>query len=662
MKPKLQPIAFPQESTPFGEDAFQPLVLPEAGFAITGGPNALFVVDLHTPPSLMMTVPAQHRIAGFAFHEGSLYIQDGTVLARWSLAQRRCIGAINVLQPAQRHEGSAPVDWVALHRLPEPLRMKQETIRRARRRVEWAALLDHLTVMRASWMTSSGRTDTVVATDRVIEEVTALLGAGGAAGARADLTRALTEGAALVISPPVVRAHQIWGKAAAMVFVLGRDATLHPLDEALSHMGTRRSDRAAIPALALTEFPTEADSDEWSCRLYYTTDTGVVQAFDGAAFPPTPLASWPTKGPADLDARLRPRVMPDATVWGAGAQGTGVYALTVDTPAEASRVHLPPDDWRWLEVRPEASLALVSTPTQTRLIGYARGVRTVDRWGPRGQVPPCFGTFLPASPAPKENGRPLLVLEVNCEARQTESPLSFRVLVANTVDAPDATSAAWYPPAPTVLVDGTLERWGTGDLVPMVVRTQPSVSRQDVYLCARTQPRAAQIAALVNGSGLNNWREFMATVRQRVPDPAAALGDLDLPPLIGADALFCYAIGNTITSAQADAAWQTLADLKSLARPVRLLIMSTERWAYLGDKRQQQNGPHPVPNAAVTLRFSNGSVRRASTDGGGWISLPPDVAGLTVTMDYVGGDGSVTSCRLDRHADNRLDQDSFQWM
>ena len=658
MKPKLQPIAFPRECTPYGEHAFQPLVLPEQAYAVTGGPNALFLIEMHSPPNLALTIPARDRIAGFAVHGSHLYVHDGPVLSRWNMIDRKCLSAINVLQPTQRYTGIGDVDWTALHKLPDTLRAKQQTIQRARRRMEWAALHEHAKQQYETWRTTPSRKPVLAQLDHMIEELHRLIGPGGVAGVRADLAKAIADGASLVISAPVVRAQQIWGKTAAMVFVLGRDATLHPLDDALKHMGTRRNERGAQPALTLAEFATDADSDEWACRLYYVADDGSVQALDGNALPPAVLPSWTTKGPAAIDCTLRPRVQ-DGVLWGGGALGTGVFALAVDRPTEPSAVNLPPGEWRWLEVRPEDTVFLASTDRESRLMSYDKTARIIDRWGKRAVVAPCFATFLPKSKAPVPAGRPLLVLEVDRDAPDAPAPLPFRVMVANTIDAPHSSAAAWYPPPPSVLFDGTLDAWGSsGGLAPRQVRTQPSVSKQDAYVIARDNSRAEQLLNLLTPSGPGSWRTHYLALMIKYPDPQASLGDMTLPPLAGRDAFFCYAIGNSITIDQAARATQTLDELRQLAQPVKLRIMSTESWAYLGDKKRNVNGPHPFGGAQVTLRFGNGTSATANTDGGGWIFLSPDKAGLTVTMDF---SGDVTSCHLDRYGDNRIDLYTFRW-
>jgi hypothetical protein len=666
MKPKWQPIAFPQECAPYGEQAIQPLVLPDNAIVVAGGPSALFLFQMFEISKLSWTITARDRITGFAAHGSELYVQDGPVLSRWSLVTGECASAINLLAPGQRWTaGSGALDWTALHKLPDAMRAKQQALARARRRAEWAALLtdaeqEHLMLMQ---LPHSLRPAAVIAQlEPMINDLKTLLGPGGGSAARGDLAKAMDDAAALVFSAPVVRTHQIWGKAAGMVFVIGRDATLHPLDDTLKHMGSKRIHRAAQPALALAEFATDADSDEFACRLYYVAGDGTVQALDGGALPLAALSSWTARGPADLEARVRPRVVGDV-LWAGGAQGTGVFALTVDRPGEPSRVTLPDGDWRWLEVRPDVPLALASTADQARLIAHGKGTRTIDRWGKRTGVPPCFTTFLPQSSAPAPSGRPLLVLEVNRELWGGEPDLAFRVLVANAVDAPDAASAAWYPPAPAVLIGGTLQGWGDASgLAPKTVRTQPSVSRQDAYVIARDRTRSQQFQAWLGPDGPGSWRKHYDAIKQRYPDPAAAsaaLGETALPPIPGRDAIYCYALGNTITSEQAERAWRALDELRDLAKPVRLRIMITHRWMYAGDKHWNQDGPAPLRSRGVTLRFGNGKVMGAGTDGDGWIALPPEASGETVTMDPLrGGNVGVSTCRLDRYGNNQVDQSS----
>jgi hypothetical protein len=662
MKPKWQPIAFPRDCAPYADGAFQPLVLPDHAIVVAGGPSALFLFQVFEVPRLGWTITAQDRISGFAAHGSELYVQDGPVLSRWSLKNGNCVSAINVLAPAQRWTGDRPLNWPALHNLPEAMRAKQDALRKARRRAEWAALLEDAERVRAAWQALPDP-DSVAAAiaqlDNLIGNLRTLIGPGGAAGIRAALAKAEAEGAALTISPPVVRTHQIWGKAAGMVFVIGRDGTVHPLDDTLQHMGTTRIHRGAQPALALAEFATDADSDEFACRLYYVADDGTVQALDAGALPLAQLPSWTPRGAADPGGHMRPRVQ-DGLLWGAGAQGTGVFALTVDKPDEPSRATVPSGSWRWLEVRSEPSLALASTGERATLLAFGKGARTIDRWGKRDAVPAGFATFLPQSTAPAPRGRPLLVLEVDREA-SNDAGTAFRVMVANTVDAPDGASAAWYPPPPSTLFSGTLEGWANDNtLVPKNVRTQPSVSRQDAYVIARNHATSEQIVSLLAPVGPDSWRAYYKTLVKQYPDPAALLDEIPLPPLAGREALFCYALGNSITTEQAESAWRSLDALRDLAKPVRLRIMITDHWMWAGDKHWNQDGPAPLRSTRVTLRFAGGRTMGASTDGDGWIALPPDTAGDSVTMDpwLAAGNVDVSTTRLDRYGHNQIDQSS----
>lgn len=654
MKPKWQPIAFPQDCVPYGEQAFQPLVLPDHAIVVAGGPAALLLFQMFEVPRLAWTIPARDRIAGFAAHGSELYVQDGPVLSRWSLVDGKCASAINVVASSQRWTaGAGALDWSALHRLPDALRTKQHALQRARRRAEWAALLEDAEQEVVAWNRlpdASGMALAIGQLERLIADLRALVGPGGASEARGELARATSEAAALVISAPVVRTHQIWGKAAGMVFVIGRDGSLHPLDDTLQHMGTKRFHPGAQPALALSEFPTDADSDEFACRLYYVASDGTVQALDGGALPLAPLPPWTPRGPADLEPRLRPRVV-DGLLWGGGAQGTGVFALTVGGPGEPSRVTLPAGEWRWLEVRPEASVALASTADRAVLIGFGKGVRMAERWGRRDDVPPCFSTFLPQSSAPAPRGRPLLVLEVDRE-QGSGAELVFRVLVANTVDTP------WYPPPPAVLFAGTLQGWSTaGGPAPKMVRTQPSVSRQDAYVIARDRTRTQQLQALLGPDGPGSWRTHYEGIQQRYPDPAAAaaaLGEIALPPMAGRDAIYCYAVGSSITAGQAEQAFRALDELRE---PLRALVRVAVHWQNVyGDVAQVP--ATPFTSRKITLRLGSGRSLVVSTDANGWVLLPMDTAGESVAMDPV---DEAFQCRnyqtvLEPNRDNRIQQ------
>jgi hypothetical protein len=655
MKPKWQPIAFPRECAPYGQSPLQPLMVKENAVVVAGGPSALFLVKVTHVPYLLQTIEARVHISGFAAHGDEVYVQDGPVLSGWSLKTGRPIAAINLLDPSRRWaEGRGEPDWAWLHTLPEQERGKQDALRRARRVLEWVQLLEAAEAA----LTRRRVPDYLVDDDadplgEMVADLRELAGARRD-GARSELAECARAAAGLIFSPPVVRSEQVGAKGSALVFALGSDGTLHPLDSTLTTMRTARLDRAVRPSLAMAELETDAHGDEHACRLFYVTDDGTVRLIDGDALPPKSLAEWPGRGPVSAEPGVRPR-LDSGLLWGSAAQGSGIFALPFDPPGGASRVTLPLDGgWQWLELRTNFKLALASGGGGARLMAYGAGVTIVDRWPERPPRAPYFATFLPE---PEEGPRPLLVVEVDREARSTG--VAYRLLVANTVDSPYR--SGFFPPPPAVLVEGVLEGWGQR-AAPALVRTQPSVSRFDAYVVARDRTGRQQIAALPD-----SWPEYRNAIMREyggLPQARAALGELALPPLDGTDALYCYPLVNSLTSHDVERANQVVQELRDLANPVRLSIyfqhLRYNKWdQVIQDERQPYLLMMRLRNTTVTLRFGGGGQVTTRTDDDGWVYLRPETAGERVVMDPVvepNFEVQATECVLTRTGENVLKQ------
>ncbi|HET6764309.1 MAG TPA: hypothetical protein VFH27_11575, partial [Longimicrobiaceae bacterium] len=420
---------------------------------MAGGPAALFLLTVYDVAERFAAITAEVRISGFAVDSGELYVQDGPVLSRWSLYDGSCAAAVNLLDRTlswkRTAETPAP-DWKALHRLPPALKEKQDALGRARRTVEWLTLLEQAEA--DVELARRGRAGTIQEFKRLQQLVADLKEVLGPArqSARSDLAAAAAAAAPLIFSAPVVRAHQVGAKASGSVFVLSREGKLYPLDTSLKLTNPRHLDRNVRPALALAEWQTEARSDEFACRLFYVTESGMVRAVDGGAVPPAATGEWPAVGPASLEPGLRPRA-DSGLVWGGGAQGSGVFALPADAPGEPSRVALAPgQEWRWLELRTDVQVALACTDRESRLVHYAPDAVVREQWGPRPAQAPYFTTFLPQAEAmpgsaatadgpgtPGTPARPLMVVEVEQEPRADGAGLAYRLMVANTVPATD---------------------------------------------------------------------------------------------------------------------------------------------------------------------------------------------------------------------------------
>jgi hypothetical protein len=632
MIPKWLPVPLPGDCAPFGEHPFQPY---KAGaYLIVGGPSALFLVNLTSVPELKLLVPARVRLSGWATYDGMLYVQDGPVLSRWGLTDGRCFAAINLLKPKEQRfnvNTGAKLDWNFLHNLDVGDKTKQTTLERARRKAEWLRLLE--TTEKYLALPSPTRTPEETARLRQLAaDLRDLVGPSGDA-VRNELAAAETGAAAQILSAPVVRANQTGGKADSMVFVIGRDGMIHSLDNQLEHKGSIRFDRPVRPSLAIAEQNAHQSAD-YSCWVYYVTEDGRVCCVDGDASPLKLLDGWTGQGRASLEPGVRARVE-SKLLWGSNAQSAGIFALPIDRPGAASRVKVPPSpDWRWLEIRPEKSLAIVATDTSCRLISYALDTKLAERFAVKPDRAPYFSTFLPA--LHEEDGRekrPLMVADFERDATPGHGVV-FRLLVANdadvTVPAPAEAYAPFYPPRPTVIFEGELEGRGTIG-APVRIRTQPSISEQETYLMARDKTIEQQLRDLA----VNDWPQFIAFIEKEYGTRArasAALGDITLPILSGRDTLYYYSIGNAVSDALARRAYEVLEDMRDLAKPVRLKILLTTHLMFdmhFEKERIQQS----VPARTLTFRYENGPRFEVTTDAEGRAIVSRDADGKYLIME-----------------------------
>ena len=622
MQPKWQPIEFPQSCSAYGESAFQPLLVPANGVVIAGGSRALFIVSVHEIQQLLVEIPAQVHIAGFAVHSGELYVQDGPVLSRWSLTDGNCLSAINLIHPSSRSwsGGRDEPDWSQLHTLDGELRWHQVRLQGARRRVEWLNLLEQCEAENTRAPSPElqrliGKLSDVVGPNRV--------------RARVELEELSTAAAAVIFSAPVVRTQQVGAKARAIVFVIARDGMTHAFDARLQQKGSKRFDRSVRPSLAMGEWETDAHSDDFAARLYYLKEDGGVRMLDANSLPLNSVGEWPSQGATTLTPGVRPRVEA-GMFWGSGAQGSGIFALPADSPGAASRLQLPlPTDWRWLEIYERESLALVSSEMHSQLISFAPGTVVVDRFGGEPKRAAFFTTFLRP-----EKERPLLVLEVSRESDTGDAGVAYRLVVANTVDQP-APRHPSYPPSPVQIAAGVLEG-NPPEAAPKYVRTQPWISREDAYLVARDVSPRQQIQTLMKSN-------------DRFDRDAS-------PELSGIDALHCYPVGSSVTLEQARHAKGVIEDLKDQVRKIKVrLLQVTNTYGRI-------EGPYPLANHMISVQFDTGQILMYQVDGSGFVELPGWAVCHTVTITPIPMRGArivVSKCTISRNANNEIVQTNY---
>jgi hypothetical protein len=76
---------------------YDPIVVDQRGALIAGGPQAISVFSIADRGRLWYTIRAQSWIGGFTATNGSVFVQDGPVLAGWSLFESRCFAAVNLV-------------------------------------------------------------------------------------------------------------------------------------------------------------------------------------------------------------------------------------------------------------------------------------------------------------------------------------------------------------------------------------------------------------------------------------------------------------------------------------------------------------------------------------------------------------------------------------
>jgi hypothetical protein len=631
MIPTILPVGLTADCAPFGEHPFQPYLIQGSATVVAGGPSALFLIRATAVPKFLLTIPARVRISGFAVHEGTLYVQDGPVLSRWSIVNYHCDAAINLLQPKQNYfRTTSEPNWSALHKLPSDLDEAQTALQRARRKVEWLRLLE-ATEKQLATPSQTRTPDETTKLERLKADLNDLIGEARGT-VRQALETAEGNAAGLIISAPVVRAHQILAKATAMVFAVGADAQFYSVDDQLENMTRAHPDESARPSLAIAEL-NEGKSD-YTCRLYYVTEEGRVRCMDGNSVPPKSLHEWPGQDPPSREPGLRPRVE-SRLLWGSNAQGSGIFALPIMQHGDPSRLKVPQSqEWRWLEIQSDQCLALVATESSCRLVSYALNPIIVDRFAVKPDRAPYFSTFLPAD----LKVYPLLVAEFERDATRAGTGLAMRLLVANDVDvavqAPPEEYAWFYPPLPTAILEDKLE--GRGEWGPPVrMRTQPTIYLQNAYLMARDKTIQQQLLDLAK----DTWAAYLQKVDQQYGGRAntrSKLGDVATPPLSGRDALYCYAIGGAVTEAQGRRAFEVLEDLRDLAKAVSLRFMQTNYDVYENRGLVLAVGKEAIKSRKVTLFHEDGRKFEVTTNKDGRVLLSREFDNKLLKMEPFG--------------------------
>lgn len=536
LTPAWRPIVLPGACAPFGLPHFQPVVVEALAVAIVGGPSALHVAEIYDRQRLWFTIPARVRIAGFAVHEGILYVQDGPVLASYSLAGESldsapctqfCVAAINlvarVTAPVAQfvgwtrergsfttgpsgtkfsgtHVGALDDAVLAdLHALPPDAAARQQALVEARLLEQWACLSEaypprYVRGGDAQWAGELAGILNVIMRVSWDEEDEDRL--AGAKHVHAELAQAEAAAADLVFSAPVVRQHQLAGKPGGMVFALAANGTLHALDNALTMTGAASFARPARPVLAIAEQQASSSSN-YGCWLFYPTADGGIKGVNGAAFPPTDLAQWDGTGPVDPRA-VMPLAYTDGLLWGGGVLGGGFFALPPSPMMGGAVLDVPPPGgpWRDYELRTAEKLALVSDGGTTRLLSYAPQAKTRDRWAPHHPPGAAWTRFWKDAGRDADPAQPVLVLEGDVLGSPNAG---LRAYVAATDEPAHPEFASRFPAPPQAIGSATFDPGSYAGVMPRIawVPARPAIERGTLYALARSAGPGDQAAHLL---------------------------------------------------------------------------------------------------------------------------------------------------------------------
>ncbi len=555
LTPKWKPIPFPFPCAPAGGVLFDPVVCQERAVLVAGGPLALSVFQVFSGKRVWFTVKARVWITGFAVSASSLYVQDGPVLSGWDLTQGGCFAAINLVT---RKTWAIPPDATPATQPPADLYVLPAAS---------AALQSALMAARTAPRPS---------------EATLLTAAND------SLASATAAGAAVVFSAPVVRSMQFDGLPGGEIFSLGLDGTITALDDALAHVGTFKYEAPLRAELTLSEIPQSAGNV--LCHLHYVTATGGIASLDAMKKPLAPFPHWPSAGPI-VAAKVLPLRFRDGLLWGGGILGADFFATAPD-PAQPLllTVSAPTAGWRTYHISAADKLVLVSNGADTRLVSYARSSKVRDRWRLRTTSKSAYTVFWPLAGLEPSPTAPRLILEID-RASSTESPTAFRVLLANTVDAPKPVVTPNYPPAAQPLDTGTFGA-GAFDTLQKISAFvgQPLIEQQTLY-------------SVVSGKNLAGEDALVLAAFAVAPEMSAV-------------------------QPQAEAA---LAALRAMVEPIRLAITKTEEVRTIS-MNWQTRGPHPVLNQKLSLVFTSGN-RDVQTDALGIAELDPALAGQPVQVN-----------------------------
>ncbi|MDI9917645.1 hypothetical protein [Rhodococcus sp. IEGM 1379] len=403
------------------------LVSDQLGRLISGGRNKLHVLEILNRQRLWWSLTPTVLIHGYAVSGGTLFVQDGPVLSAWDLTEAIVSG-------------------------------------------------DGLTTHGMCFAAVNLATGTkVAATGNSISD------------AQYAALFATSESVPANYSAPVIREHQLGSAGDAVVFVLAADGGLCSLDIGLTNLDITRWDVPAAVGLALIESPDPSDPNRYTCRLAYITDPGDVVVLDASSGTPTMLGRWTAQNPSAQP--WNPPVYADGNLWASGVPTASLSALLPPPPSApvfttpylstAESTGTPTGSFQICDTD---KLALLVDGQTQRLLAYSPETRVVDRWPSKTGIPASAETVFWHESADKFPTTIIVVSDALPDG------VTFTVLVANTVDAPQPQYATLYPPEPVTLASGSLGLGAFADPSETMTTmlTKPVIVSRTVYALAQT--------------------------------------------------------------------------------------------------------------------------------------------------------------------------------
>jgi hypothetical protein len=447
-------IPFSTLGAPQGTQLFDPVIVEERGVLVCGGPLAVSVFLISDRQRLWYTVKAHTSIAGFAASAGALYVQDGVVLSGWHLTEHRCFAAVNLVTEEhwapESDDDDQKVPPDSLYDLPAVAQQLQSALLSARQR-HWAAL-------------DSGNGVEI-------------------ASSESALASTLSETERVVYSGPVVRDHQFEG-GSGRIFSLCMNGVVVALTEDLEVASKLTHENPPLrPELAMAELPQRGGSV--LCHLYYVGKDGGIVAIDGTSGFERLPARWASKG-ASVAGKVLPLRYVDGLLFGGGVLGEDFFAFELD-PALPPRLKMnaPEGGWKSYEISVSEKLVLVSNGKVSRLIAYDAGAKQRDRWGERRSSADGYSIFWRGTGQEGPKPSPKLTVEADILPAGSSQDVSFRVVLANTVDSENPALTSNYPPPASELSSGALA--GIGGTFAHVgrLRSRPVVMQHALYCVVR---------------------------------------------------------------------------------------------------------------------------------------------------------------------------------